>query len=722
MKDSNAKTEKYTKNRIIFMLLLSSLAFFGMMLKVGYIQISQNIFFQKKAYLQRVQKQDIFQKRGTIYDRNNKELAKSNLVKTIGVASTSFKKLKKDIIAKDISKILNIDENNLLEKLNKNSTYERIASKVDIETSKKVEQYARKNNILGFFTFDNDFKRVYFKNNFAAQVIGFTGDDNQGINGIEKKYDSILKGSPGKIFSETDPVGVAIPYKEEVRIDAEDGLNIILTIDETIQNFAEKALQKGIEDNNVVNGGTVIVMEPKSGDILAMVSKPDFDLNNPYDKPEDLEIKDWKKNSEASVKILESKVWRNMGVGYLYEPGSTFKAVTTAMGLEENIINENTNVDDFAVNVNGAIINCWSPSPHGKETFAEGVYNSCNPVFVKLSQILGIERFYKYFKAFGFEDSTYVNLLGENNTIVHKKPSEIDMAVASFGQRFEVTPLHIINAYCAIANGGKLMKPRIIKEFTNSNGDVVKKVESEFIRNVISKETSKRVLDILEGVVSKGTGKNAYVRGYKVGGKTGTSETDSKDRFIASFSAIAPSDNPAICVLVVLDNPKGDSHAGGVCAAPIAGKIIEESLNYLGIEKRNSDKDIEVIESLVQIPDVKGKTIAEAKDALEQKGFVVNIQGDKEKNIERQFPLAHVSIQKGGFIQLYTLKNESDILVKVPDLKGLSINDAIDRLNKIGLNIKIKGTGFSSTQNIKANTSIAKGSTIEVNFVNIIGD
>jgi len=402
-----------------------------------------------------------------------------------------------------------------------------------------------------------------------------------------------------------------------------------------------------------------------------------------------------------------------------YEPGSTFKAITSAAGLEEGVVTPETMTSDHTINVAGHNINCWRANAHGVETFREAVYNSCNPAFVKVAQGLGIEKFYKYLKAFGFYEKTGILLQGEATSQFHSKPTEIDMAVASFGQRFQITPIQLISAYGAIANGGKLMKPRIVKELVDADGNVVEKFEPEVVRNVISQKTSETLRDILEGVVSEGTGKNAYVKGYRVAGKTGTSETLQKGVYIASFAGIAPADNPAICVLVAFDNPTGDSYYGGVVAAPVAGKIIEDTLSYLGVERRYNEKDLEMMAEEVVVPDIRDMTVEEAKKILKEKGLEWKIEGDNKSNdaiVKQQTPRAGAKIAKNSVVITYTYTPEIEKMVKVPDLSMKTVDEATRALNDAGLNIKVNGIGNAMAQSVEAGVEVPIGSVIEVEF------
>ncbi|WP_427835502.1 penicillin-binding transpeptidase domain-containing protein [Acetivibrio clariflavus] len=709
------------KKRLIFLMLSFSVLIFALIVRVGWIQIVKGEWYQKMAYEQQNRDREITPRRGTIYDRNMNPLAISATVERIVVNPQDFEKLeesRKEEIAEKLAQILELKKEDVLKKIKRDSSYEIIKKQVEKEVGNEIRKWIKEEGIIGIYI-DEDTKRYYPQNNLAAHVIGFTGADNQGLSGIEAVMEKYLKGIPGKILSETDASGRYVSFSEEKRINPQDGLNVVLTIDENIQYIASNALDKAISDNKVLNGAIAIVMDPRNGDILAMVSKPDFDLNNPRSAPPGENPETWNGYSAEGVEKLSRTVWRNKCVMDTYEPGSTFKAITTAAGLEEGVVTPDTMTSDHTINISGHNINCWKPNAHGVETFREAVYNSCNPAFVKVAQGLGIEKFYKYLRAFGFFDKTGISLPGEATSIFQPKFTEIDMAVASFGQRFQISPIQLISAYSAIANGGKLMKPRIVKELVDADGNVVEKFEPEVVRNVISQKTSETLRDILEGVVSEGTGRNAYVKGYRVAGKTGTSETLKKGVYIASFAGIAPADNPAICVLVAFDNPTGDSYYGGVVAAPVAGKIIEDTLNYLGVERRYNEKDLEMMAEEVVVPDIRDMTVEEAKKILKEKGLEWKIEGDNKANdaiVKQQTPRAGAKIAKNSVVITYTYTPETEKMVKVPDLSMKTVDEATRALNDAGLNIKVNGLGNAMAQSVEAGAEVPVGSVIEVEF------
>jgi len=703
-------------------LLIFTFLIIALLGRVGWLQIVRGEELQRKAYEQQNSDREIPPRRGSILDRNGKQLAISATVDRIVVNPTEIDKSPevREQIAKKLAEFLDLDEEAVLKKINKtNSRYEIIKKRVEKSIGDQIRQWKSEEKIKGLYI-DEDTKRYYPKGNLAAHVIGFVGEDNQGLDGIEKTMEKYLKGVPGKILSEVDAQGRQMPNYENKRIDPQDGLNVVLTIDENIQYFAEEALQKAIEDNKVANGAFAIVMDPRNGEILALVSKPDFNLNDPRACPPSEDPATWTGTSQKDVETLYRTVWRNKAVSDTYEPGSTFKAITTAIGFEEGVVTPETRTSDRTITVQGHNIKCWKENFHGEESFREAVYNSCNPAFVKVALDIGVDKFYNYLRAFGFYDKTGIELPGEAQGNFHAKPTDIDLAVASFGQRFKVTPLEMIAAYGAIANGGKLIKPHLVKEIVDSEGNVVEKFEPQVVRNVISKETCQTLLDVLEGVVSEGTGRNAYVKGYRVAGKTGTSETDVEGVYVASFAAIAPADNPRICVLVALDNPRGESYYGGTIAAPVAGKIVEETLSYLGVERRYTDKDMEMIAEEVYVPDVRDKTIDEAKKILKEYGLEYRIEGDSTDGnaiIKEQTPKPGAQLAKKSVVIMYTYEPEEQIMVEVPDVTNKTIDEATKALNAAGLNIKVVGNGNAVKQSVEPGTKIPQGEVVEVEFV-----
>ena len=726
------------KKRLLILLCMFAVIVTALIGRLAYIQFVQGEELQKKAFVQQNSGRVISPMRGTIYDRNGKKLALSVQAATISCNPNEIaknKKLTTEQVAAGLAQLLSMDQEEVYRLITKKVNSVIIKRKVERDVEIQIRTWISENSVRGI-NIDEDAKRYYPGGNLMSHILGFAGDDNQGLmGGIEEVMDKYLKGTPGKILSEVDARGSAVPSDKEKRIDAQDGLNVVLTIDETIQYLVSKSLDKAVEDNKVEGGAVGIVIDPNTGDILAMVSKPDYDLNSPFAYPaniqeaeilEGIDPSEWVERSTETVNILSKTVWRNKAVSDTYEPGSTFKSITAAAGIEEGVVTADTITDDFPIKVTGwpKPINCWRLGrPHGTETFREAVYNSCNPAFVKVAQSLGIDRFYSYVRAFGFMDKTGIELKGEARSQFQEKPKEIDMAVASFGQRFTITPLQLATAYTAIVNGGKLMKPRLIKELTDSDGNVVAKYEPEVVRTVISKQTSDIMREILEGVVGdpKGTGNNAYVRGYRVGGKTGTSETTREDVYIASFCGFAPANDPKVVVLVALFNPRGDSHMGGVIAAPVVGKIIEDTLNYMQVERQYTEEDIKALSKTVFVPEVRKKTVGDAVKALNSAGLKYIIEGDgnSDSSVVEQTPKPDAAVPENSVVILYTYKPEEKQTVSMPDLSDKTISEAIYAMNRVGLNIKVSGNGIVYKQQYEPGTQVTKGAVVEVEFRNM---
>ncbi len=712
-----AKKDNQIKTRALWILGFFALSVMLLGIRLFWLQVVQGDGLRQMAYEQQNADRFISPARGIIYDRNGKELAVSVSVETITASPVTVKTspVSLEFIAAELAGIFDLEEDNLLSKLKQNLQYVIIKKKVDLEKGNELRAWMKKYNVVGIYI-NEDTKRFYPGNNLACQVIGFTGADNQGLEGIEAVMDRYLKGIPGKIMSEIDANGLELPFSTETKINAQDGFNVVLTIDETIQYIADRALEKALKDNNVIDGGSVIIMDPRNAEILAMVSKPDYDLNNPFACPPGQDPLIWQGTSKEEAEILRLTVWRNKTIIDTYEPGSTFKSFTTAMGYEENCIHDDDIVTDIPITILGKTIHCWKNPPHGTETFREAVYNSCNPVFVNLSLKLGVEKFYNYIAAFGFRQKTGINLPGEQLGMFHAQPTILDMAVASFGQRFTVTPIQMITAFCAIANGGDLLKPKIVKELTDKDGNIVKQYDTEVIRKVLSEETSARVRNLLEGVVSDGTGRNAFVPGYKVAGKTGTSQTTEQGHYIASFLAMAPADNPVICVLVILDNPKGPYYYGGTIAAPVAGEIVEDVLSYLKIKRRDDGSSI--IKEVI-VPDVRNMTISDANKTLKEYGLkpLTKSGVDVNKIVVDQSPLPDITVPQGSQVLLYEQDGtKQDTTVNMPNLFNMDIDTATEVLANLGLNIRVSGTGIAVYQSVSGGETVEKGTVIDVSF------
>lgn len=728
------------KRREFFMLLVFTLSLFFMLYRVGFIQFVKGEEYQKKAYSTQTQKRMINPKRGTIYDRNGKGLAISASVDTVSVNPNGLRSEVKEPeklqqLAQKLGEMLEMDAGDILEIFYKNSRFEYIKRKIDRDLGARVRNYVIGELGLQSIYIDEDSKRYYPNGSLAAHVLGFTGVDDQGLAGIELKLDATLRGMPGKIMNEVDVLGRPISFSKERYVEAVDGYDVFLTIDETIQYFTEKALEQAALNYNLKKGAAAIVMNPNTGEILAMASYPDFDPNDPDAKPDFVDDPDWKGfSSIENTNLLWSTVFRNKVVNDTYEPGSTFKAITAAAALEEGIVRPETTVVCKPYSLAGHTINCWHAGGHGQQDFAHAVYNSCNPVFVQEALAVGIDKFYSYVRMFGFQKRTGLELAGEPTdeeyrNLWHKNPTEIDLAVAGFGQRFQISPIQLATAYCAIANGGNLMKPMLVKQISDSNGNIIQKFEPQVIRKVISEETSRTVRTILEGVVSEGTGKNAYVSGYRIAGKTGTSETlqtESEGRYVVSFAAIAPADKPEIVVLVVLDHPQVEMHlrSGGILAAPVAGKLCEDILEYLQVERQYSEEDMKKMTEEVYVPSVVGLTVKEAVEKLKAYNLNYLVEGSQDENavVTAQTPRADFSVPRNSTVILYTEGSPQDNMVPMPDLTNKTVDEATATMRSLGLNIRIKGEGTALSQQYEPGTLLPKGEVVDVEFMLLIAD
>ena len=581
--------KKKMRNALFMVLVIFTL----LTTRLCYIQFVWGTELSEKAGTQQSQSRTITAKRGTIYDSTGKYiLAESSSVEAISVNPTLIHEKDKEKVAKALSEIFELDYDKILKKVSKRSSIETIVKKVDKEHSDKLRVWMEENNITAGINIDEDSKRYYPYGSLAAQIIGFCGSDNQGLDGIEAKYDSDLKGKNGKINRQTNAAGASLG--DENYVAAIDGNNLYLTIDFTIQSIVEKYLKEACIDNVCTDGGSIIAMDPRNGDILAMANYPSYDLNTPYVPYTDELKNNWDSLDQKDKTTALQGMWRNKAISDTYEPGSVFKTVTSSAALEEGIV---TNIDQQgqfcctgAIEVAGTRIKCWRYyRPHGSESLRLALMNSCNPVFIGLGQKIGVTKYYEYLRKFGLFNKTGIHLPGEANSIFVKeeKAGPVELATISFGQRFEITPLQMITAVSSIANNGVYIKPRIVKSIQNSTTGEITEMPIETGEQIISKENAEKVLSMMNSVVSEGTGKNAKVEGYQVGGKTGTSEDGvNTGKYVTSFCGVAETDSPKIVLLITLYNPTGEGgHQGGGVAAPVGGKILSEVLPYLDSKK-----------------------------------------------------------------------------------------------------------------------------------------
>ena len=585
-----------SKKKILIILVIVTIIWIILLIRVAIIQLVEGNDWKEKSEKQQYVSRSITASRGNIYDTTGKIiLAQSSTVQTVTINPVNISKENKEKVAKVLSEIFELDYEKVIKKVNRNSSIETIIKRVDKEKTDKLRRWMEENELFTGINIDEDTKRYYPFSTLASHIIGFVGSDNQGLDGIEAKYNDILTGENGSISKMLDAKGNIIGDSGEIYEEAIQGDNLILTIDMNIQAIVEKYLEEACIENVCTDGGNIIIMNPKNGDILAMATYPYYDLNNPY-KINDEEIeKIWSELDSSQKSTYLQAMWRNKAVADTYEPGSTFKLVTASAAIEEGIASPDVSgvySCNGGIEIAGVRIKCWRYyRPHGGQSLREGLMNSCNPVFIGLGQKIGVTKYYEYLRKFGFLEKTGVDLIGEANSIFLKeeKVGPVELATISFGQRFEVTPIQMISMVSAIANKGLYVKPRVVRAIQNPISGEITEVQSEYKNQVISEETAEKVLSMMTSVVAEGTGKNARVLGYNVGGKTGTSEDGvNTGKYVTSFIGVAPTDNPELCILVTLYNPTGNAgHQGGTVAAPVAGKILNEVISYLELTPTN---------------------------------------------------------------------------------------------------------------------------------------
>ena len=655
-------TRKKRMRNMIFVVLI---IMFGLAFRIGWIQFKMGNKLQHMAHLQQTLEREFNPKRGTIYDATGEKiLAVSASVESITVNPVNISSENKERVARKLSELFELDYEKVLKKVSKRSSIETIAKKVDKSKTDELRIWLDENNITTGVNIDVDTKRYYPYNSLAAQIIGFCGSDNQGLMGIEAKYDSELKGQNGSIVKLTDAKGGNLDDEGEEYVKAINGNDLILSIDATIQGIAEKYLEEACIDNVCTDGGNIVIMDPNNGDILAMAGYPTYNLNDPYVPMDSKVSANWDNLSKEEKTAEQQKMWRNKAISDAYEPGSTFKLITSSASLEEKIT-DTDNGGEFcctgSITISGVTIKCWRYyRPHGSESLRQALMNSCNPVFIGLGQKLGVKTYYSYLNKFGFLRKTGIDLQGEGGSIflAEEKVGPVELGTIAFGQRFEVTPIQMITAVSSIANGGTYVVPRVVKGIVNSQTGEVKNIEPQKKETVISKETSEKVLSMMQSVVAEGTGKNAQVKGYSIGGKTGTSEDGvNTGKYVTSFVGVAPISNPKLVILITLYNPTGEGgHQGGGVAAPIASQVLGEVLPYLEVKKDNETE--EDVKNKVAVPNLEGMTIVEAKKVLKDLNLNLeyneeNTENEEERIITEQVPVSGVEVLE-----------ESSIIVK----------------------------------------------------------
>lgn len=735
------KPTKLMWTRMITVVLLITLTMFCVTgVRLADIMIVNGEIYKEKASEQQLYDTETTALRGDIYDCKMNLLATSATVWNVYVTPNDFKKAytdtskaeqAKQAIANGLSSIIDVESSKLLEQLNQKSSYVIVKRNIEKTLADKVRKFIKDGKYGEVIGLDESSKRYYPNDSLASTVLGFVGSDNQGLYGVEYTYDTQLTGTPGRVVASKNAQGSDMKFSYEYVEEAKKGDTLVLTIDSYIQEVAEKYLDEAVKENKVANRGTCIVMNVNTGAVLAMAVSGDFNPNDPFTLSKEytsqLKGLSGKKKTEKT-KELQNKMWRNKAVSDTYEPGSVFKIITCAAALEEGVTTPSTSYHCSGnITVAGRTYNCHLTTGHGTQTLSQAMQNSCNPVFISLGQMLGVRTFLKYFRAFGLAEKTGIDLPGESISTFHteKTMGPVELASEAFGQTFNITPIQLITAASAAVNGGYLVQPHVVGEVRDADQKTVTATKNLKKRQVISKEISKTIANMLYEVVAIGGGKNAYVAGYKIGGKTGTSQkvaenlTQNKENlYIGSFLGVAPADNPEIAILFMLDEPMGDNYYGGTISAPPGGKILSEILPYLGYEPHYTEKELETMAKNVE--NVTGAKVSSARVTLQNAGFKVKIVGDGEA-VNAQMPEAGAKIFDGGVVVLYTGKSNSKT-AEMPDLTGKSVSQVNEAATNAGFNVSFEGSSLdaggivSYRQSIEKGTKTKLGTTVTVYF------
>ncbi len=724
--------EKFKKGMLKRMLILAVVVAFLFTIdaaRMFYLQVVADDDLAAKAESQQLSDTEVTAMRGTIYDCEGNVLAQSATVWNIFIDPGNIKSQeKRALVVNGLAKYLDYDEKEkqeLLEKTNKESRYVIVEEKVENDIKEQISKYSAENKLGSIIGTEQTTKRYYPYNNFASSVLGFTGADNQGLSGLESYYNEELTGTNGRIITVKDAKSNKLPTDYETSIDAVDGASLVLTINQTIQYYLEKGLRSTMEEYQC-KGAYGIVMDCNTGAVLAMSSMPDYDCNNPYKitykktKKEIRKLKSKKEKAQAESAAIQSQ-WRNFTVSDTYVPGSVFKTFIASAALEENIVTLDTHYNcTGSIRVEDYKMNCHYHAGHGYQNLTQGLENSCNPFFITIGQKLGVKNYFKYFEAFGFTEKTGIDLPGEAAPQYYKEDQYgiVELSSASFGQTNSLTPIQVCSGICAIANGGTLLKPYVVAEIKDANGNTLKKTQKTEVRRVISKETSEKVRSMMKAVVDEGTGKNGYVAGYSVGGKTGTStklgesKAGEKNKYIVSFAAIAPSDDPQVAMIIIIDEPNEDLGGGALCA-PIAAEVVEQAMQTLNVEPKYDEEETKNLS--IKTPSIIGKKVSEAKSAIENCGLKYKIVGSGS-SVLNQSPAASSTIPKNGTVVLYTEKN-SKKTVKVPDFTGMTVSEANAAAGEYNLNIEISGNNLTASNVVAYRQSVDKGTQTEIGSV-----
>ncbi len=737
MKSKNKGKKSYNISKRLRMIMLAFfIILFLLIIRLAFLQFIQGPELKEKMYGQLIKSDIISPKRGTIYDSTGKALAISAQVDTVSIhpsyivvkdgGKVDEEKTKelREKLAKKFSEIFELDYEQTLEKINSDSQTVVIAKKQEKDRIDELKAWMKDESFYSGIDIYEDTKRYYPYENLASSLIGFYGED-QGLEGIEAAWDSVLTGTPGKIVSAQDALSGLIPDSNETYVPAENGSDITLTIDANIQSIVEKYLKQACIENKCGRGGNAIIMNPKTGDILAMATYPDYNLNTPFDMPSYLKKEDWDKMTSEEKNTTLFSTYKNRAVSDTYEPGSVFKIITASIALEENLADTDKAKSYYCKSyqmVAGNKMYCSNHVAHGYQSLRDALSNSCNSAFIQIGQKIGAETAYRYYDAFGLFNKTGIATSGEASSPIFWNLNDVgilETSTMSFGQRFKITPLQMITAASSIANNGILMQPRIVKEIKNTDTGAITTVDTLQVRQVVSKETASSMLDMLQTVVEDGSGKYAKVKGYSIAGKTGTSEPDPSkpdEGYTASFLAISPTENPELVLLVTLYKPQGaKGHYGSNVAAPVAGQILKEVLPYLQIPADSSSSSKS---NTINLPDVTNRTVAEAKKMLQKAGFVCSTSADEDEIVTEQFPVKGSALLKDSIVKLYTEKENTRVSKQVPNLTGKSLSQVKTALKKLNLNYIVTGSGTVISQDPIGDTSVEEGTIVKITLSN----
>lgn len=760
-------TQRLRRRTVWLLIIILAVGFGAVITRLAYLQLVRGEDLQRRAVEQQLSDTTVSAKRGTIYDTNGKILAQSASVWRVVMAPAYFDNdEQRRFVASRLASILDLDEEELFEDTQQNTYYVSVKRKIESEEKEQIlqlqnelEEKYEKSSILSLL---DDYKRYYPYSQLASSVIGFTGSDDQGLSGIEYQYDEYLTGTPGRIIAAQNGIQTDMPFDYNQNIDAVDGNSLVLTIDETVQSIIEKYMKQGIADNAVYNRGVCIIMEVHNGEVIGMASVEGYDLNNPFEiSAEDQQeiasidlnylisngyVTDEKAATLSNEELDElidtaqseaesadlARNWRNKAISDTYYPGSVFKMITLSMALEEGVVDE-----DSRFGCSGAFqlytdeIRCHVyPSGHGTQTYAECLWNSCNPGFIQIGQLVGEEKFWDYYQAFGFSEKTGIDLPGESDDQFFDWEGEegamgpTDLAVASFGQNFSITPIQMITACAAVANGGELVQPHVVKQILDKDGNVIENISTDTKRQVISTSVSDEMREILEENAIHGSGKNGYIAGYRIAGKTGTSEKlvdsngDGIKDYIASYCGFAPANDPQYACLVFFDTPTSGNYYGSVVSAPVFTSIMSEVLPYLEVVAQYTDDELANIDTTAG--SYTGLSVADATRQANSDGFDVTIKGDGS-TVLAQNPVTGANIPMNGTIVLYTDEESSTEKVTVPDMIGYSVSDVNYIAASYGINVSVTGTVSSTdstsvSQSIESGTEVAPGTVVTVTF------